>query len=142
MGTMRHHDRPPAGPRGIVGAAAEEAAAAHLARQGWTIAARNVRIGEDELDIVAVDPVPRPTLVIVEVRSRSGARFGAAVESVDARKVARLYRAAGSLRRDGGNLLPPECAAARAWRIDLLALHRSPGSAWTIDVHLRGLAPP
>jgi len=140
---MAHLDRPPAGPRGIVGAAAEDAAAAHLVELGWTIAARNVRIGSDELDIVALDPGPRPALVIVEVRSTSGPRFGAAVESVDTRKVVRLYRAAHALRRGGHGALPLWYARASEWRVDLLTLHRPRGAAaWTIGVHVRGLTPP
>ena len=47
--------RPPAGPRGAIGAAAEDAAAAYLQRIGWTLLSRNIRLGPDELDIVAQD---------------------------------------------------------------------------------------
>ena len=47
-----------------IGDAAEELAAARLAAAGWTILARNVRLGRDELDLVAIDPGPdgRPSL--------------------------------------------------------------------------------
>jgi len=139
---MDRLERPPAGPRGIIGAAAEDAAVEHLRASGWTILARNLRIGDDEIDIVALEPGRRPTLVVVEVRSRSGPRFGAAVESVDARKVARLYRAAMSLRRTGH----PSVALARGrrtlWRVDLITLSRAAGRSWTVETHLRGLMPP
>ncbi len=139
---MDGKSRPPAGPRGAVGAAAEDAAAAHLDALGWSVLARNLRVGVVELDIVALEPGRRPTLVIVEVRSRSGPGFGTAVESVDGRKVLRLYRAALSLRRAGHPALALEEVAPVSWRVDLLALRRATGTAWWVEHHLRGLMPP
>lgn len=139
---MTTSERPPAGPRGIVGALAEDAAADHLAGLGWTILARNLRVARDEIDIVALEPGRRPILVVVEVRSRSGTRFGAAVESVDARKVSRLYRAALSLRQGNHLGLSLTVTGLPAWRVDLLALRRGPGREWLLESHLRGLAPP
>jgi putative endonuclease len=128
-------------PRRRAGDAAEEAVARHLAAAGWMIVARNVRVGRSELDIVALEPDPSPTLVFVEVRSASGTRFGAPVESVDSRKVERLYRAAWTLVRDGrlpdGHVLP-----GIAWRIDLVTVVRAEGTAWRLAGHLRGLVPP
>src|SRR4051794_27722716 len=77
---------------------AEEVAAGWLARQGWKIVARNLRVGaHDEIDIVAVDPGPPAELVCVEVRSARSPAFGAPEERVDGRKVARLYRAMRAL---------------------------------------------
>ncbi len=139
---MTTSERRPAGPRGLVGALAEDAATEHLASLGWSILARNLRVAGDEIDSVALEPARRPILVIVEVRSRSGARFGEAVESVDARKVSRLYRAALSLRNGGHRELPLAMTGLPAWRVDLMALRRGPGSDWTVESHLRGLAPP
>jgi putative endonuclease len=139
---MEHSERPPSGPRGIVGAAAEDAAAAHLESLGWRVLARHLRVGGDEIDTVASEPGTDPVLVIVEVRSRSGPRFGSPLESVDARKVARLYRAARSLRRGGHPAIRAGDLAARAWRIDLLALTRTAGSEWSVAGHLHGLAAP
>jgi putative endonuclease len=133
--------RPPAGPRGAIGAAAEDAAAAYLEGIGWTLLARNIRLGADEIDIVARDVGDSPTLVVVEVRSRSGRGFGSALESVDARKVARLYRAALALRRGGHPGLPTGLRLTAAWRVDLLAMRRV-GPEWVVESHLRGLAPP
>ena len=135
-------ERVPAGPRGLVGAAAEDAAAAHLAAEGWTIIARNLRVGQDEVDIVALEPGRRPMLVIVEVRSRSSPGFGSALESVDGRKVARLYRAALALRREGYPGFDPGRSMLPGWRVDLLAMKAVRPSAWTVETHLRGLAPP
>jgi putative endonuclease len=122
---------PPSGPRGRTGAAAEAAAADHLISQGWTILARNVRVVGVELDIVACPPAAGGLPVVVEVRARTGRAFGSAVESVDGRKVARLYRAARALGR-----------SQHVPRVDLLALRRAPSGAWVVEAHLRGLEPP
>lgn len=81
----------PRTPKQRAGDAAEEAACAHLAAQGCVILARNARFREGELDIVAREG---GTLLFVEVRLRSGARFGGAGASVDAFKRKRLVRAA------------------------------------------------
>jgi putative endonuclease len=135
-------ERSPAGPRGAIGAAAEDAAASYLVAAGWSILARNLRIGRDELDIVALEPGRSPTIVVVEVRSHTVARFGSPLESVDAGKVTRLYRAAFALHRHGHARLPAGSASLPGWRVDLLALHGDPASGWTVDCHLRGLLPP
>jgi putative endonuclease len=121
---------------------AEEAVARHLTALGWTILARNVRIARVELDIVAIEPDRQPALVIVEVRSATVTRFGSPVESVDAAKVGRLYRAASALARAAclpdGQALPPI-----GWRVDLIAVVRDgDGASWRTTHHLRGLTPP
>jgi putative endonuclease len=137
---MGRSQRTPAGPRGAIGAAAESAAADHLRAAGWTVLGRNLLIGRDEVDILARDPAD--VIVVVEVRGRSGTGFGAPIESVDARKVARLYRAASSLRRSGHQAVPPGSLAGVAWRVDLLTLQRGPGDDWVVERHLQGLRPP
>lgn len=53
--------------------------------------ARNVRLPGGEIDAVCLDG---PTLVIVEVKRRDSAKFGSALQSVDARKRATLRRIA------------------------------------------------
>lgn len=61
-----------------------------LEDRGYLVVARNVRVGRDELDVIAWDGA---TLVVVEVRS---ARVGAMVdprETLNARKRARLIDA-------------------------------------------------
>ena len=65
----------------------------HLRARGYEIVATNWRTRYGEIDIVARD---RDTVVIVEVRSRSGAGFGTPAESVDSRKQRRLVRMAES----------------------------------------------
>jgi putative endonuclease len=138
---MALEDHPPAGPRGRTGASAEAAAAAYLTAHGWTVLARNVRIGRDELDLVACSPAPEHELVAVEVRARTGSAFGSGLESVDGPKVARLYRATAALRRCGHPSLGPG-PLRRPLRVDLLSLRRAGSGAWVVEVHLRGLEPP
>jgi putative endonuclease len=128
--------------RRLAGDEAEEAAARHLTSAGWTILARNLRVGRSELDILARDPGAPWALVIVEVRSRSGPRFGAPVESVGRAKVERLYEAAWRLQRAGGLPHGPRLPPA-TWRVDLLTLEREGVSdPWRITRHVRGVAPP
>lgn len=73
------------------GGAAEEAAARFLAAKGLQILARNYRTRLGEIDLVAREGA---SLVFVEVRLRSSARFGGAAASVDWRKRRRLESAA------------------------------------------------
>jgi putative endonuclease len=79
-----------------VGRNAEEAASAHLIAQGWTILARNMRLGALELDIVARKG---PLVAIVEVRTRGPSSFAGAFASVTGVKRARLLRATDRLWR-------------------------------------------
>src|SRR5262245_50612105 len=87
---MAEIDRTPAQ---RLGDRAETLVADHLANAGWTILERNVRVGRDELDLVAIDPGPPRCIVVVEVRWRASRAFGLAEETVDGRKQARIRRA-------------------------------------------------
>lgn len=89
------------------GDTAEELVATTLVAAGWTILARNVHVGRRELDVVAVDPGPPPTLVIVEVRWRTRRDFGLAEQTVDHRKRARVHQAAFELLTRGDVLRLP-----------------------------------
>lgn len=73
------------------GRIAEERAAAFLVREGYVIVERNVRFRGGEIDVVAKDG---DTLCFVEVRSRTTDQFGGAGATVDAKKQARITRAA------------------------------------------------
>jgi putative endonuclease len=102
------------------GDGAEMLVADRLAAAGWQILARNVRAGRGELDIVAVDPGPPRSLVIVEVRWRRRRDFGLAEESLDHRKRAHLRGAIGRLLTDG---LPEGLALPRLpLRVDLVVV--------------------
>lgn len=81
------------------GERAEALAASHLARQGLSIVERNFRTRFGEIDIIAREG---NVLVFVEVRLRGTAAYGGAIESITARKRARLVAAAnGYLARLG-----------------------------------------
>jgi putative endonuclease len=83
-------------PRHLFGLAAEAAVAAWLIDAGWRIVERRARSPTGgEVDLVAIDP--ECTLVAVEVRARRTCRTGAAVETVDARRVARPGRTLGAI---------------------------------------------
>lgn len=73
------------------GAEAEAIAERYLAARGLTVLARNVRCRGGEIDLVGLD---RGTLVFVEVRLRSGTRFGGAAASITSRKQQRIILAA------------------------------------------------
>jgi putative endonuclease len=73
------------------GAAAEQLAAAFLARKGLKLIEANYRCRFGEIDLVLRDG---DTIVFAEVRLRSSDRFGGAAYSVDRRKQARLVAAA------------------------------------------------
>lgn len=106
------------------GDAAEELVAQRLEAGGWTIVARNVRIGRAELDLVAVDPGPPRELVVVEVRWRRDRSFGLPEETVDWRKRRHLRLAALGLLDRGlpdGSELP-----ALPLRFDLIVVEPPP----------------
>jgi putative endonuclease len=118
---------------------AESRAATALARQGWTILARNVRVGRGELDLVAIDPGPPAELVIVEVRWRRSRAFGLAEETIDHRKRAHLRTALGRLIEDG---LPGRVALpALPVRVDLVVVEPAGASGGPRRVrHHRAIA--
>lgn len=99
-----------------LGQAGERLAGEQLAGSGYQILERNWRYGRrGEIDLIARDG---DCLVIVEVRTRRGQRFGSAEESVTPRKQAQLQ-----------SLTEAYCAQA-GWdgplRIDVVAVSLSP----------------
>lgn len=117
-----------------IGDDAERVAALRLEAMGWKILARNLRVRRAEVDLLAIDPSDPPTLVVVEVRRRSRRDFGLAEETVDHRKRAMLWRAAGELaaRRalPDGRRLPPLPV-----RVDLIAIDRGPDGRPSLRHH-------
>jgi len=79
--------------RAALGALGEEAATAHLASHGYCVIERNLRIGDDEADIVAL--APGGAVAVVEVKTRRGAWNPE--ERVDHVKQGNLVRLAATL---------------------------------------------
>ena len=103
------------------GDAAETLVEVRLLAAGWTVLARNVHVGRHELDLVAVDPGPPRSLVVVEVRWRSSRGFGLPEETVDRRKRTRLRLATYGLLDRGA--LPDGSALPRLpVRFDLIVV--------------------
>lgn len=78
------------------GRAAEEAAASYLLAHGFELLWQNLRLGRDELDLVARK---QDLLVVVEVRHRGEGAWTGAFASVDYDKRKKLVRATGALLR-------------------------------------------
>ena len=99
----------------------ERLAEERLTASGWHIVGRNIRIGQLEIDLLAVDPGPPAALVLVEVRWRRGRAYGLPEDTVDWRKRRRLRAAYSRLIGAGqlpdGTALPP-----LPMRIDLVAV--------------------
>ena len=69
----------------------EEQAARFLKQAGLKILARNVRVGRDELDLIAQQG---ETMIFVEVKTRKNEHFGRPVSAVNPAKRRKLSRAA------------------------------------------------
>jgi putative endonuclease len=74
-----------------LGRAGEQVAVEHLVARGLVVLARNWRRREGELDVVATDGY---SLVVCEVKTRSGVGYGLPVEAVTRTKAARIRRLA------------------------------------------------
>ncbi len=113
----REPKRAPANPMGRVG---EDHAARHLAKHGYTILERNVRVGRYELDLIALDG---DTIVFVEVKTRNASDLAHAEDNVTRDKRRRLLAAAEAYiaRRD------PD--GERYYRFDVVAITVDPAGA-------------
>lgn len=117
-----------------IGDAAEQLVADRLTAAGWTILARNLRLGRDEVDLLALDPGPPPALVVVEVRRRGRRDFGLAEETLDHRKRLALRRIVGFL--GSGTHLPDGTRLPRAaLRVDLVAIDNAADGQRSIRHH-------
>lgn len=95
----------------------EDIAASFLTGKGCKIIERNWRCAVGELDLVVADG---DTLVFVEVRTRSGSRFGLAEESITPAKQARLIELAQTY-------LQESVASPQSWRIDVVTVQLGRG---------------
>jgi len=87
-------------PARSLGQRGEAVAARFLKKKGYRIVARSHRSAIGELDLVAVDPRDRrgPTLVFVEVKTRSGQSAGFPEEAVGREKQLKLSQLAVQYR--------------------------------------------
>lgn len=117
------------GERTQLGRRGEDAAAEHLAALGMLVVARNWRCRYGEIDVVAREG---GTLVICEVKTRSGVGFGSPLEAITAVKQMRLRRLAGLYLAEVGGHRGPV-------RIDAVGVLWHPGRNPDV-VHVRGVA--
>jgi putative endonuclease len=103
------------------GDAAERLVGDYLERLGWTILARNVRVGRKEIDLVAHDPGPPGATVLVEVRWRRSRAFGLPEETFGHVKRAHLRAALGRLL-EAGRLPDGQLLSGGAIRVDLVVV--------------------
>ena len=111
-----------------LGRRGEQLAAEYLERAGLRILDRNWRCETGELDIVALD---QRVLVVCEVKTRSGVRYGSPLEAVSHGKRARLRRLAAAWLAAHGLRFDDV-------RIDVIGLIRDGGGEFTLE-HVRGV---
>jgi putative endonuclease len=114
--------------RQALGAYGEELAARHLSERGLVVLDRNWRCPQGEIDLVLRDG---DTLVVCEVKTRSGVGYGTPHEAVTPAKLQRL-------RVLGARWLADHGLAVREVRIDLVAVVRPPRGACVLE-HVPGL---
>jgi len=112
-----------------LGQLGEQLAATFLAEAGLTVLARNWRCPEGEIDIVALDG---GTLVICEVKTRSGVRFGTPLEAISRPKARRLRRLAVAWARQSGSFF-------ERIRVDVVSVLAAGPGQFSIE-HVRGVA--
>jgi len=111
-----------------LGRRGEEVASAYLKQAGIRILDRNWRCAEGEIDIVAAE---RRVLVICEVKTRSGSRYGSPLDAISRAKLGRLRRLAIRWVVAHGVLFDEV-------RIDVLGLVRDQAGNFQIE-HVRGV---
>jgi putative endonuclease len=95
----------------------EEAAAGYLQASGYAILGHNVRLGHDEIDLIAQK---EDLLVFVEVKTRTSSSFAYPEDSVTLRKQIRMLAAAERYLDDH-----PE--SPESWQFDVIAVEGGPG---------------
>lgn len=110
-----------------LGRRGEQVAVGYLERAGLRILGRNWRSAEGEIDIVAAE---RRVLVVVEVKTRSGNRYGTPLEAISRAKRTRLRRLAAQWLVAHGVLFDEV-------RIDVIGLTRDRSGQFQVE-HVRG----
>ena len=91
----------------------EDEAALYLEDEGYTIIDRDWRLGRRDLDILAYTPDGN-TLVVVEVKTRTGEEYQQPEEAVTPGKMRNLARAA--------NAYVKECQVDKELRFDVISI--------------------
>lgn len=112
----------------------EQLACRYLSDAGFGILDRNWRCARGEIDIVAREDAD---LVVCEVKTRSGAQFGAPFEAVTRQKLRRLRRLA-MLWLDALPPLERSGLSVLAIRIDVVSIVKR-GTDTARITHLRGV---
>ncbi|MDQ1478466.1 MAG: putative endonuclease [Actinomycetota bacterium] len=108
----------------MLGAAGEDAVALWYAGCGYSVLARNWRVREGEIDLVARRDA---TIVFCEVKTRRGQGFGSPAEAVTMRKQLRLRKLAIRWLADNPS-------RADVLRFDVASVTPDGRGAWTVDV--------
>jgi putative endonuclease len=112
----------------VLGRQGEQLAVEYLQQAGMRILDRNWRCAEGEIDIVAAE---RRALVVCEVKTRSGVRYGTPLEAITRKKRSRLRRLAVRWLVAHGILFDEI-------RIDVIGVLRSESGEFTVQ-HVRGV---
>ena len=112
-----------------IGDDGEDLVAARLEAAGWTVLARNLRLGRDEVDLLARGSGTAGRAGVVEVRRRGRRDFGLAEETLDRRKRTALRRARRRACSRRGTLPDGRRLPALPLRVDLVAIDPGPGRA-------------
>jgi putative endonuclease len=115
-------------PKDLLGQQGEQLAAKFLTDAGLSVLARNWRCPLGEIDIVALDG---RTLVVCEVKTRSGVRFGTPLEAITWQKARRLRGLAIAWVRAQGLVFDQI-------RIDVIGVLRATSGEFSIE-HVRGV---
>lgn len=89
-----------------LGARGEEVAREYLEKQGFKLLGQNIRVGHDEIDLLAEDS---ENLLFVEIKTRTASQgsYGRPSRAVDAKKRERLLRSASEYLRRNPASRPP-----------------------------------
>jgi putative endonuclease len=112
----------------VLGQQGEQVAARFLTEAGLAVLSRNWRCSQGEIDIIALDG---RTLVICEVKTRSGVRFGTPLEAISKPKLRRLRRLAVTWVRAHGLVFDQI-------RIDVVGVLRATSGEFSVE-HVRGV---
>jgi putative endonuclease len=105
------------GQRASLGRWGEDAAAGYLQASGYAILGRNLRLGRDEIDLVARK---EDLLIFVEVKTRTSSSFAYPEDSVTMHKRERMLAAAE-------RYLDEYPESPESWQFDVIAVEGGPG---------------